>query len=166
MITRIAAVVLMSVLVVKAFLLPGLAAAGLMAVLYGAVVVTLVLKIELGKYILPFFGIFCLVSFVVFRVSRPWLLLTITGLLLCYELLEFSFRHDAKVGNVELHKKLMRAHLVYLGVVFTLIVGLSFGVLFLFERIAFRFSESLYVNALVFSVIFFAVLYILRYASK
>lgn len=156
----------MGSLLVKAFLLPEKTIAVIMAVLYSAVVVTLVLKIELGKYGLPFFGILCVIYFVVFRVPRSWLLLTVTGLLLCYELLEFSFRHDVTVGDVELHKKLMRTHLVYLGAVFTFIAGASFGVLFLFERIAFRFSESIYVNALVFSVIFFAVLYLLRYASK
>jgi hypothetical protein len=55
---------------------------------------------------------------------------------------------------------------VYLTVVFTLITGLSFGVLFLFEKVTVQFSENIYINALIFSVVFFAVLYVLRYSLK
>lgn len=137
-----------------------------MGILFSCVLVALILKSELGKVFLLFFGIACLIYFITFQIPRPWLLLTVVGLLLCYELLEFSFRHDVPVGDEELHQKLMRNHLLYLAIVFSFVLGASFGTLFLFERIALRFSESIYINALVFSLIFFAVLYFLRYTSK
>lgn len=156
----------MSIFLVKAFTLPQLNAAMTMAVLYGIIVVALILKKEEGKYLLPFFGIVCVVDFLVSGVPRPWLILTVTGLLLCYELSEFSFRHDVQVGDEELHSQVMKTHAVYLAVMFSVIVAASFGTLFLFGRVGFRFSDSVYMNALIFSVIFFAVLYLLRYVSK
>jgi uncharacterized protein involved in response to NO len=138
-----------------------------MGILYGIVVImTLIIKIDLGKYFLPFFAIFCVADFVISRMSRPWLIVTVTGLLLSYELLEFSFRHDILTGDEELHKKLIRNHAFYLVGIFSVILGASLGGLYVFERTAVLFSESFYMNALIFSSIFFAVLYILRYVSK
>ena len=138
-----------------------------MGILYGIVVVmTFIIKIDLGKYFLPFFAIFCIADFVISRMSRPWLIVTVTGLLLSYELLEFSFRHDTRTGDEELHNKLIQNHALYLMWIFSIILGASLGVLYIFERTAVLFSESFYMNALIFSSIFFAVLYILRYVSK
>lgn len=161
-----AACFIMTILLVRAFTLPEKGIAVVMAVFYSIIVVTLILKFSMGKYALPFFSLICVVDFVIARIPRHWLILTVTGLLLSYELLEFSFFHDVDTGNVELHQGLIRRHVVYLAVVFTLITGLSFGVLFLFERITVQFSENIYINALIFSVVFFAVLYVLRYSLK
>ncbi|MBU7018851.1 MAG: hypothetical protein HXS44_15180 [Theionarchaea archaeon] len=160
------ALAIMTVLLVKAFTFSGRNIAVVMAVLYCIVVVTVILDIIEGKYVFPFFGIICVLDFVVFDVSRSWLILTVTGLLLSYELLEFSFFHNVEVGDEVQHQILIRRHLLYLAGVFILIVTLSFGVLFVFERISFQFSESIYMNALIFSVIFFAVIFALRYTLK
>ena len=160
------ALTIMTVLLVKAFTFSGRNIAGVMAVLYSIVVVTAILNIIEGKYAFPFFGIICVLDFVISDVSRSWLIITVTGLLLSYELLEFSFFHNVEVGDEEQHQTLIRRHLLYLTGVFILIVTLSFGVLFVFERISFQFSESIYMNALIFSVIFFAVVFVLRYTLK
>ncbi|MBU7046317.1 MAG: hypothetical protein HXS54_07740 [Theionarchaea archaeon] len=157
---------IMTVLVVKAFTFSGRNIAVVMTILYSIVVVTAILNIIEGKYAFPFFGIICVLDFVVYDVSRSWLILTVTGLLLSYELLEFSFFHNVDVGDEEQHQIVIRRHLLYLTGVFILIVTLSFGVLFVFERISFQFSESIYMNALIFSVIFFAVIFVLRYTLK
>lgn len=160
------ALAIMTVLLVKAFTFSGRNIAGVMTILYSIVVVTAILNIIEGKYAFPFFGIICVLDFVVYDVSRSWLILTVTGLLLSYELLEFSFFHNVDVGDEEQHQIVIRRHLLYLTGVFILIVTLSFGVLFVFERISFQFSESIYMNALIFSVIFFAVIFVLRYTLK
>lgn len=160
------ALAIMTVLLVKSFTFSGRNIAGVMAILYSIVVVTVILNINEGKYAFPFFGIICVLDFVVFEVPRSWLIITVTGLLLSYELLEFSFFHNVDVGNEEQHQTLIRHHILYLTGTFILIITLSFGVLFVFERISFQFSDSIYMNALVFSVIFFAVIFVLRYTLK
>lgn len=158
-------VVVMGVLLVKDFTLPAKNFTILMAFLFCAVLITLYKRIEFGKYIFLLFSILSVIYLIISRVPRHWMIITVTGLLLSYELLEFFFRHSAPVGDEEKHQKLIRRHVLYLVAVFAVILGSSFGSLFLFERVAFRFSESIYVNALVFSLLFFAVLYLLRYVS-
>lgn len=162
---RVLTLIIMGVLLLKMCTLPVRNIVVFTAVLYSVVAVTLVKRIELGKYFFVMFSILCMVYLVIFRLPRHWLILTVTGLLLSYELLEFFFRHTVPVGDEESHQILIRRHAVYLVVMFSIVLGSSFGVLFLFERVAFRFSESIYVNALIFSAVFFAVLYLLKYAS-
>jgi len=158
--------VVMGILLVKAFTLPITDIPVIMAFLCGGVVVTLVKNIEFGKIFFFFFALLGVICLVVYRIPRNWLILTVTALFLSYELLEFFFLHNTVVGDEEQHQTLMRRHALYLGVIFSAVMGLSFGVLFFFEKISFRFSESIYINALIFSVAFLAVLYILRYASS
>lgn len=138
----------------------------IMAVLYAAGLISQIMKKEWAKFFLTMFGIIGVIDFIIYGVPRMWMIVTVTGLLLCYELLEVSFRHGVRVGDEEEHQALIQNHVVYLAVVFTVILSSSFGVLFLFERVAFRFSENIYANALVFSLVFFAVLYLLRYISR
>jgi hypothetical protein len=155
----------MSSFLIKVFTLPQVTAAVVMAVLYSGVVYTLITKREFGKYFFPFFGIVCVVDFVISGIPREWMIVSIVGLLLCYELIEFTFLHDVTVGDEHLHRTLVKNHAAYLAVMFTTITAASFGTLFFFGRIGFRFSESVYINALIFSVLFLTVIYLLRYAS-
>lgn len=160
------AIIILSVVLAEAFRLPGRDVTVAMAVLYAFGLICLIMKKEWAKFFLALFGIIGVVDFIIYRVPRLWMIATVTGLLLCYELLEVSFRHQVPVGDEEEHQALIHNHVVYLAVVFTVILSSSFGVLFLFERVALRFSENIYANALVFSLLFFAVLYLLRYVTR
>lgn len=162
---RAIVLILMGVLLLKVCTLPAGNVAVVVAVLYSVVAVTLVKRIEMGKYIFVLFSILCVIYLIIFKIPRHELILTVTGLLLSYELIEFFFRYTIPVGDEEKRQILIHRHALYLVVVFSVVLGSSFGALFLFERVAFRFSESIYVNALIFSAVFFAVLFLLRYAS-
>lgn len=152
--------------VVRAFLFPERDIAVICGGLYAILVVSAMKKSVIAKVSLFLLGSICIMDFLIYGVHASWLILSGAGLILSYELIEFMIRHDVCVPDEQLHASLMRAHGGYLIMMIVSVVGLSLGVLFIFERVTVMFTENLYMNIVLFSAVFFGVLYLLKYVSR
>jgi hypothetical protein len=165
-VVRVFLYVILALYVVRAVLLPGKDIALILGGLYLILVSLVMKKSMIAKGFLFLFGSICIIDFLIYGVQAPWLILFSAGLLLSYESIEFSIRHDIEVQDEHLHTALMRTHGRYLFTMVVSVVFLSLGALWFFERVTVYFSENLYVNILLFSAVFFGVLYLLKYTSR
>ncbi|MBU7033002.1 MAG: hypothetical protein HXS53_10755 [Theionarchaea archaeon] len=163
---RVCVYLIPALYVIRAFLFPERDIAVICGGLYAILVVSAMKKSVIAKISLFLFSSICLMDFLIYGVHASWLVLSGAGLILSYELIEFIIRHDVWVPDEQSHASLMKAHGRYLIMMIVSVVGLSLGVLFIFERMTVMFTENLYMNIVLFSAIFFGVLYLLRYVSR
>ncbi|MBU7042064.1 MAG: hypothetical protein HXS47_00630 [Theionarchaea archaeon] len=140
------------------------------AVILGCLSVVIVLSVMknsgIARGLFFVFGIFFTINMLISGNSRPWLILYTTGLIVSYELVEYSLHHTVEVEDDQLHRVLMNTHARYLVVMTGSILGGSLGALWMFERVSIQPSENIYVNILLFCTLFFGILYALKYTTR
>jgi hypothetical protein len=158
--------VILLIYVIQAFFLPWKDIAVLLGGLFMITVVLVIKSNEIAKISLFLFGIFYIIDLLISGVSRWTLIFCTIGLILSYELIEYSLHHDVQVEDDLLHSVLMTSHAWFLVKMTGSMIIFSWIALLIFERISVQVSENIYVNIVVFCALFLGILYLLKDTSQ
>jgi hypothetical protein len=148
--------------VVQTFFLPWKDITVLLGGLSLVTVLSVMKSSGLARSSLFAFSIFYIIDLLISGMSRWELMVCAVGLILSYELIEYSLHHNVQVEDEHMHAALMKSHGWYLVKLIGSITLLSAGGLLVFERISVQISENIYVNIVVFCALFLGILYLLK----
>lgn len=157
---------LLAVYVIQAWLSPWKDIAVVLGCLSVIIVLSVIKSSSIARGLFFVFGIFFTVNMLISGNSQSWLIMYTTGLIISYELVEYSLHHAVQAEDDQLHRVLMKAHARYLVVMTCSILGGSLGALWIFKRVSIQLSENIYVNILLFCTLFFGILYALKYTTR